>query len=154
MTFFAKAISCWRVFIDEMSSPTTASPAGLIFMTMALSFVGMGDGVGMVLVFLASFLHLVLVVWFIYMSLAYQSTRLCPIQGMEIFCSLFTANGCLINCSCNHSSYLPNIMTFSWFANTIGIGLCAVKIWFYYPLAGHFLIAITLMLTFLYYPIR
>ena len=44
--------------------------------------------------------------------------------------------------------------TYSWFANTIGIGLCAVKIWFYYPLSGHFLIAITLMLTFLYYPIR
>jgi len=41
----------------------------------------------------------------------------------------------------------------SWFANTIGIGLCAVKVWFYYPLSGHFLIAITLMLTFLYYPI-
>jgi len=69
------------------------------------------------LVFVASFLHLVLVVWFIYMSLAYQT--------------------------------MPDP---SWFANTIGIGLCAVKLWFYYPLSGHFLIAITLMLTFLYYP--
>jgi len=42
----------------------------------------------------------------------------------------------------------------SWFANTIGIGLCAVKIWFYYQLPGHFLIAFTVMLTFLYFPIR
>jgi len=103
--------------MDEMSSPTTASPSGLIFMTMALSFVGKGD-VGAMLVVLASFLHLVLVVWFIYMSMAY-GTMSDP----------------------------------SWFANTIGIGLCAVKIWFYYPLSGHFLIAITLIMTFLFYPI-
>ena len=41
----------------------------------------------------------------------------------------------------------------SWFPNTIGIGLCAVKVWFYYPLAGHFIVLITLMLTFLYFPI-
>jgi len=120
LLFFVKAILCWRVFMDEMSSPTTASPSGLIFMTMALGFVGKDWGdLGMILVFIASLLHLVLVVWFIYMSLAYQT--------------------------------MPDP---SWFANTIGIGLCAVKIWFYYPLSGHFLIAITLMLTFLYYPIR
>jgi len=115
--FFAKAVWCWRVFIDEMSSPTTASPCGLIFMTMALSFVGKGE-VGAMLVIVASFLHLALVVWFIYMSMAY-GTMSDP----------------------------------SWFANTIGIGLCAVKIWFYYPLSGHFLIAITLIMTFLFYPI-
>lgn len=72
MLYFAKAILCWKVFIDEMSSPTTASPSGLIFMTMALSFVGKGD-VGAILVFVASLFHLVLVVWFIYMSLAYQT---------------------------------------------------------------------------------
>mmetsp|Transcript_19164 Transcript_19164/g.39503 ORF Transcript_19164/g.39503 Transcript_19164/m.39503 type:complete len:1319 (-) Transcript_19164:1318-5274(-) len=117
MAFFAKAVLSWNAFIDEISSPTTASPAGLIFMTMALSFIGKGD-IGEILVLVASFLHLILVVWFIYMSLAYQT--------------------------------MPDP---SWFPNTIGIGLCAVKVWFYYPLAGHFLIAITLMLTFLYFPI-
>ena len=53
---------------------------------------------------------------------------------------------------CSHVSPVT-LLIYSWFANTIGIGLCAVKIWFYYPLSGHFLIAITLMLTFLYYPI-
>ena len=119
LLFFVKAALSWRVFMDEMSSPTTASPCGLIFMTMALGFVGKDWGnMGLILVFIASLLHLILVVWFIYMSLAYQT--------------------------------MPDP---SWFANTIGIGLCAVKIWFYYPLSGHFLIAITLMLTFLYYPI-
>ncbi|KAL3779983.1 hypothetical protein HJC23_007082 [Cyclotella cryptica] len=117
MLFLAKAMLCWRSFIDEMSSPTTSSPAGLIFMTMAMAFIGKGE-IGEMLVILASILHLILVVWFIYMSLAYQT--------------------------------MPDP---SWFPNTIGIGLCAVKVWFYYPLLGHFLIAITLMLTLLYFPI-
>eukprot|EP00956_Cyclotella_meneghiniana_P045672 scaffold379713_cov79-Cyclotella_meneghiniana.AAC.2 len=72
MLFLAKALLSWRSFIDEMSSPTTSSPMGLIFMTMALAFVGKGK-VGEVLVILASLLHLVMVVWFIYMSLAYQT---------------------------------------------------------------------------------
>eukprot|EP00984_Skeletonema_dohrnii_P004142 scaffold1439_cov118-Skeletonema_dohrnii-CCMP3373.AAC.6 len=116
--YAAKAMLFGRVFIDEMSSPTTASPAGLIFMTMALAFTGKGAA-GAVAVFVASFLHLALLLWFIYMSLAYQT--------------------------------MPDP---SWFPNTIGIGLCAVKVWFYNPLCGHFLIAMTLMLTFLYYPIR
>ena len=72
LLFFAKAMMSWRAFIDEMSSPTTASPAGLIFMTMALAFVGKGDA-GEMFVLLAAFLHLVLVAWFIYMSIAYQT---------------------------------------------------------------------------------
>ena len=67
MLLGAKAMFYWVVFVEEMSSPTTASPGGLIFMTMALSFVGEGGDMGAALVFLASFLHLVLVVWFIYM---------------------------------------------------------------------------------------
>lgn len=73
LLYFAKAICCWRVFIDEMSSPTTASPSGLIFITMSMSFVGKFGTFGALLVFLASTLHLILVVWFIYMSLAYQT---------------------------------------------------------------------------------
>mmetsp|Transcript_9548 Transcript_9548/g.20593 ORF Transcript_9548/g.20593 Transcript_9548/m.20593 type:complete len:1435 (-) Transcript_9548:31-4335(-) len=116
--FFLKALVSWRTFIDEMSSPVTTSPAGLIFMTMVLSFAGKCGTLGAVLVFVASGLHLVLAIWFIYMSLAYQ---IIPDPG--------------------------------WFPNTIGIGLCAVKVWFYYPLLGHFLIAITLMLSIMYFPI-
>jgi hypothetical protein len=70
--FLAKAMLNWKSFIDEVSSPTTSSPAGLMFMTVALAFIGKGD-VGEMLVIMASLLHLVLVVWFIYMSLAYQT---------------------------------------------------------------------------------
>lgn len=73
LLFFVKPISCWRIFIDDMSSPTTSSPSGLIFMTLALSAVGQFGNVGSILVFIASSLHLVLVIWFIYMSLAYQT---------------------------------------------------------------------------------
>lgn len=73
LLFFVKAILCWRVFIDDMSSPTTSSPSGLIFMTLALSAVGQFGNVGGMVVFIASSLHLVLVIWFIYMSLAYQT---------------------------------------------------------------------------------
>lgn len=73
LLFFFKAILCWRVFMDEISSPNTASPSGLIFMTLALSFVGQFGSLGGGVVFVASLLHLVLVVWFIYMSLAYQT---------------------------------------------------------------------------------
>ena len=73
LLFFFKATLCWRVFMDEMSSPTTASPSGLIFMTLALSFAGHFGSFGGGVVFVASLLHLVLVVWFIYMSLAYQT---------------------------------------------------------------------------------
>ena len=73
MLFFVKAIWCWRAFLDEMSSPTTASPGGLIFMTVAMAFAGRGGAVEEALAFAASTLHLALVVWFIYMSLAYQT---------------------------------------------------------------------------------
>lgn len=72
MLFLGKAMFNWRSFIDEMSSPTTSSPAGLIFMSIALAFTGKGD-IGELLVIFASLLHLVLVAWFIYMSLAYQT---------------------------------------------------------------------------------
>lgn len=72
VVFLAKALLNWKSFIDEMSSPTTSSPAGLIFMTMAMAFIGKGD-IGEMLVILASLLHLILVSWFIYMSLAYQT---------------------------------------------------------------------------------
>ncbi len=59
--------------MDDMSSPTTSSPSGLVFMTLALSAVGQFGSVGGILVFVARSLHLVLVIWFIYMSLAYQT---------------------------------------------------------------------------------
>lgn len=57
--------------MDEMSSPTTASPAGLLCMTAVCVFTGRGL-VGQILVSTAAFIHLGLVIWFIYMALAYN----------------------------------------------------------------------------------
>jgi hypothetical protein len=90
--------------MDEMSSPVTASPSGLIFMTLALSFVGEFGSVGGVLVFVASFLHLVLVVWFTYMSLAYQTMpgEVYRVAHIPIIlqCSFFSSS-----CICCYDAY-------------------------------------------------
>ena len=94
LLFFIKVAWCPRVFMDEMSSPTTASPNGLIFMTIALSFVGKGETWGGMVVAMASILHLVLLVWFIYMSMAYGTMAdprcvgaACSKVGRMIACS-------------------------------------------------------------------
>ena len=117
MLFFAKVIIARRVVVDELSSPTTAAPAGLMCMTMVCVFAGRGI-IGKVLVTLAASMHLMLAMWYIYMALAYR--------------------------------ILPDP---SWFPNTIGIGLSAVKTWLYYPMAGHFLMGISLTLICFFFPI-
>jgi len=117
MLFFAKIILARRVVIDELSSPTTAAPAGLMCMTMVCVFAGRGI-VGQALVTLAASMHLMLAMWYIYMALAYR--------------------------------ILPDP---SWYPNTIGIGLSAVKTWLYYPVPGHFLMAISLTLICFFFPI-
>ena len=92
MLLVAKILLATRVVVDEMSSPTTSSPAGLLCMTAVCVFAGRGV-VGEVIVSTAACIHLALAIWFIYMALAY------------------------------------NIMPEpSWFPNTIGIGLSAVKV--------------------------
>jgi hypothetical protein len=92
MLLVAKVLLATRVVIDEMSSPTTSSPAGLLCMTSVCVFAGRGM-VGQVIVSTAACFHLALAIWFIYMALAY------------------------------------NIMPEpSWFPNTIGIGISAVKV--------------------------
>jgi len=117
MLLVAKILLATRVVMDEMSSPTTSSPAGLLCMTAVCVFAGRGM-VGQIIVSTAAFIHLGLAIWFIYMALAY------------------------------------NIMPEpSWFPNTIGIGLSAVKIWLYYPMPGHLLMAISLSLNFFFFPI-
>ena len=92
MLLVSKILLATRVVMDEMSSPTTSSPAGLLCMTAVCVFAGRGI-VGQIIVSTAAFIHLGLAIWFIYMALAY------------------------------------NIMPEpSWFPNTIGIGLSAVKV--------------------------
>jgi hypothetical protein len=107
--FILKLILARRVVFDELSSPTTASPAGLICMTVDVVSAGRGFA-GQVLVSVAGSVHLCLVIWFIYMALAYQ--------------------------------IMPDP---SWFPNTVSIGLSAVKVWLYYPMCGHFLMAVSLL---------
>jgi hypothetical protein len=108
LLFISKLFFARRVVFDELSSPTTASPAGLICMTVTIVAAGRGL-VGQVLVSVAASVHLCLVIWFIYMALAYQ--------------------------------IMPDP---SWFPNTVSIGFSAVKVWLYYPMCGHFLMAVSL----------
>lgn len=117
VVFFAKVFLATRVVLDEMSSPTTSSPAGLICMTIVCVFAGHGL-VGQVIVSIAAALHLCLAIWFIYMALAFH--------------------------------IMPEP---SWFPNTVGIGLSAVKTWLYYPMPGHMLMAVSLALNFFFFPI-
>ena len=77
--FLSKVFLATRVVLDEMSSPTTASPAGLICMTIVCVFAGRGF-IGQVLVSAAAALHLCLAIWFIYMALA---CKLC-VQGVSV----------------------------------------------------------------------
>lgn len=110
LSFFVKLILAQRVVWDELSNPTTATPAGLICMTLDVVFAGRGL-FGELAVVSASTIHLCLAVWFIYMTLVY------------------------------HIMPQP-----SWFPNTVGIGLSAVKTWLYFPMAGHFLMAVSLVI--------
>jgi hypothetical protein len=104
--FVAKLFIARKVVFDELSSPTTLAPAGMICMTMNVVFAGRGY-FGMLMVSLASAIHLCIAIWFIYLALAYH--------------------------------IMPDP---SWFPNTTGIGLSAVKMWLYFPTAGYFLMAV------------
>ena len=106
MLFVLKVLLATRVVLDELSSPTTASPAGLLCMTTVCVFAGRGS-IGQFMVTLAACVHICLVMWFVYMALAYR--------------------------------IMPDP---SWFPNTVGVGLSAVKAWLYYPVLGHLLMAV------------
>lgn len=66
-----KILIARQLFIDEMNSPTTASPAGLLCMTLVCVFAGKGS-IGQILVTFASTLHFFIAIWFIYMASAYN----------------------------------------------------------------------------------
>lgn len=112
LSFLAKLILARRVVFDELSSPTTAAPAGLTCMTLNIVFAGRGLA-GEIVVCIASAIHLCLATWFIYMAFAYH--------------------------------IMPEP---SWFPNTVGIGISAVKTWLYFPTVGHFLMAVSLCSSF------
>jgi hypothetical protein len=68
LTFVMKLIIARRLAFDELSSPTTASPAGLLCMTLTIVFAGRGF-IGKVVVCSAAFIHLCIAFWFMYMAL-------------------------------------------------------------------------------------
>jgi tellurite resistance protein TehA-like permease len=105
--FLVKLFVARKIAFDELSTPTTAAPAGLICMTMDIVFAGRGLP-GMCVVLASSFIHLCLAVWFIYITLVHHM--------------------------------MPDP---SWFPNTVGIGMSAVKTWLYFPAAGHVLMAVS-----------
>jgi hypothetical protein len=80
LSLILKLLMAPQAFFDELSSPTTASPAGLVTMTLVCVFAGRGI-VGQILVSVASCLHVCLVIWFIYMV---RKVKL--IQGMCFHC--------------------------------------------------------------------
>jgi len=105
--FLSKLLFAWNLVLDELSSPTTATPAGLVCQALDVVFAGRGM-IGMLVVSSSSFVHFLIAVWFIYLVLAYR--------------------------------IMPDP---SWFPNTVSIGLSAVKTWLYFPMAGHFLMAVS-----------
>ena len=109
LLFFLKICLARQTVVDEMNSPTTSSPAGLMCMTIVCVFAGHGP-FGQFMVTLAAGIHFIVAVWFIYMAGAYN--------------------------------ILPDP---SWYPNTVGIGISAVKTWLYYPMPGHFLMAVSIM---------
>jgi hypothetical protein len=107
LSFIAKLVLAQRVVVDELSSPTTASPAGLICMTLVIVFAGRGV-IGEYIVCTSAFVHLCLAIWFLYLAMAYHM--------------------------------LPEP---SWFPATTGLGIPAIKLWLYYPMAGHFMMSVS-----------
>eukprot|EP00554_Chaetoceros_debilis_P011471 CAMPEP_0194106304 /NCGR_PEP_ID=MMETSP0150-20130528/6354_1 /TAXON_ID=122233 /ORGANISM="Chaetoceros debilis, Strain MM31A-1" /LENGTH=1671 /DNA_ID=CAMNT_0038794413 /DNA_START=184 /DNA_END=5196 /DNA_ORIENTATION=+ len=117
LLFLLKIVIARNVVIDEMNSPTTSSPAGLICMTLVCVCAGRGMA-GQIMVSIAAAAHFCLALWFIYMASAYN--------------------------------ILPDP---SWYPNTVGIGISAVKTWLYYPMLGHFLMLTSMTLFSIFYPI-
>ena len=102
-----RTMLAFRSVVDELSSPTTASPAGLICMTIVVCSAGQGV-LGQILVTVAASLHFLLTIWFLYMAVSYN--------------------------------ILPDP---SWYPNTVGLGLSAIKVWLYYPRCGTFLMSVS-----------
>ncbi len=110
LLFVAKIFIAKDVVMDEMNSPTTASPAGLLCMTLVCVFAGKGL-IGELVVSFAATLHFCIAVWFIHMAVAYN--------------------------------ILPDP---SWYPNTVGIGISALKMWIYHPMPGHLLMAVSIFI--------
>ena len=66
--FFLKLILAWRVVADELSNPTTSTPAGVMCIAVVCVFAGLGP-IGEAIVLVTSGFHLMLAIWFLYMAI-------------------------------------------------------------------------------------
>eukprot|EP00979_Chaetoceros_neogracilis_P015467 scaffold5957_cov133-Chaetoceros_neogracile.AAC.1 len=108
LLFVVKICIARKVCVDEMNSPITSSPAGLICMTIVCVAARMDSMIGQILVTVAAAVHFCVAVWFIIMARSFN--------------------------------ILPDP---SWFPNTVGIGISAVKISLHYPRVGHFFMLVS-----------
>ena len=68
MSFLLKSILAWQVVADQLSNPTTATPVGVMCITLVCVFAGRGI-VGEVIVIIVSTFHCLFAFWFLYMAI-------------------------------------------------------------------------------------
>jgi tellurite resistance protein TehA-like permease len=68
ISFLLKGIVAWQVVADELTNPTTATPVGVICITLVCVFAGQGL-VGEIIVLLVSAFHCAFAFWFLYMAI-------------------------------------------------------------------------------------
>jgi hypothetical protein len=68
MSFLLKSILAWQVVADQLSNPTTATPVGVVCITLICVFAGRGI-VGEVIVIIVSTFHCFFAFWFLYMAI-------------------------------------------------------------------------------------
>jgi hypothetical protein len=66
--FIAKCILAWKVVADELSNPTTATPIGVVCITLICVAAGRFGPIGECAVLLTSAFHVLISFWFIYMA--------------------------------------------------------------------------------------
>ena len=69
VTFLFKIIIAWRVVADELSNPTTATPIGVICITLVCVFAGRGV-IGEAIVLVTSLFHFCFAFWFLWLAIA------------------------------------------------------------------------------------
>lgn len=68
MSFLLKGILAWQVVVDELSNPTTATPVGVVCITLVCVFAGRGLVGEWIVIFVSGF-HCLFAFWFLYMAI-------------------------------------------------------------------------------------
>jgi hypothetical protein len=67
--FFGKCVLAWRVVADELSNPSTATPMGVVCITVICVLAGRFGPVGHFGVLAVSIFHVLLSFWFVYIAI-------------------------------------------------------------------------------------